>query len=577
MTKMCAGIGLLAVAGAVQAGELRLSLEDYRDKMRGAWIGQMVGVEWGAPTEFKWRDAIIPEDKVPAWSPDRIAGGFHNDDLYVEMTFLKSLDEHGLDVSARQAGIDFANSEYMLWCANLAGRDNLRCGFAPPDCSHPKYNRRPNDIDYQIEADYSGIVAPGLPQEAIRLGRLFGSLMNYGDGVWAGQFVGAMYAKAFFSADVNALLDAGLAAIPAASDYAQMVRNVRLWHREFPADWTKTWERIRAAYSKKFNPNLKDTNGDIDVRLNGAMIVLGLLYGEGDLDRSMVISMRGGYDSDCNPSSVGGILMCSRGARALDSKYVSKLNAKSKFSYSAYDFEGLCATCEKLARQIVVRYGGRVEKDGAGREWLVIPESRPTPEPWVPSWKAPAPVGSRYSKAEMAAQRHGVFVETLEKLKDPDPTVRVQTALDALFPGWTTSKNGPDLNPGFRDTVEVGCGGAVEKCIVTHPPAKERAVVLSCTLRVPEGRPTVHFEVANFPCGDFRLEVFVDDVRLLKTDVGNPPGYKTWRYNFRAFDVSLAPWIGRTVEVKLVNRPTGWNSEGAVWRDICVKANSASD
>lgn len=36
-------------------------------------------------------------------------------------------------------------------------------------------------------------------------------------------------------------------------------------------------------------------------------------------------------------------------------------------------------------------------------------------------------------------------------------------------------------------------------------------------------------------------------------------------------------WIGKTVEVKLVNRPTGWNCEGAVWRDICVRANGAND
>ena len=52
------------------------------------------------------------------------------DDLYVEMTFLRSMEEHGLDVSIRQAGIDFANSEYALWCANNAGRTNLRKGIA---------------------------------------------------------------------------------------------------------------------------------------------------------------------------------------------------------------------------------------------------------------------------------------------------------------------------------------------------------------------------------------------------------------------------------------------------------------
>ena len=43
----------------------RISVDEFRDKMKGAWIGQMAGVGWGAPTEFKWTDTNIPADKVP--------------------------------------------------------------------------------------------------------------------------------------------------------------------------------------------------------------------------------------------------------------------------------------------------------------------------------------------------------------------------------------------------------------------------------------------------------------------------------------------------------------------------------
>ena len=397
------------VAFAAGAAERTLTLDDYRDKMKGAWVGQMVGVSWGQPTEFKWKDEIIPETYVPEWKSDfplRMAYG--NDDLYVEMTFLKTLEEYGLDATIRQAGIDFANSEYRLWCANKAGRDNLRLGIAPPDSSHPRFNKRSNDIDYQIEADYSGIIAPGCPQEAIRLGNVFGRLMNYGDGVWAGQFVGAMYAEAFFTADVNALLDAGLAAIPAESDYAQMVRNVRQWHSEMPKDWTKCWEKVRATYSKTFNKDMLDSNGAIDVRLNGACIVIGLLYGEGDLDKSMVISMRCGWDSDCNPSNVGGILMTARGFKALDAKYVEQLDYARKFSYTAYNLPDLFAVCEKLARQVVVRHGGRVEKGADGKERFVIPVKKPVPDPFVPSWKASKPEGGRFTPEEMSRQKFAI-------------------------------------------------------------------------------------------------------------------------------------------------------------------------
>ncbi len=151
----------------VQAGYRHLSVTDYRDKMKAGWVGQIAGVSWGAPTEFKYRDTIMPEDAMPAWQPGMINDAFDQDDLYVEMTFLRTMEQHGLDCSIRQAGIDFANSGYRLWCANDAGRKNLRNGIAPPDSSHPKFNNYPNDIDYQIEADFSGLIAPGMPNVAI--------------------------------------------------------------------------------------------------------------------------------------------------------------------------------------------------------------------------------------------------------------------------------------------------------------------------------------------------------------------------------------------------------------------------
>ena len=59
------------------------------------------------------------------------------------MTFLRTLEQYGLDVSIRQAGIDFANSRYPLWCANDAGRKNLRAGIAPPDSGHPAVQQMP--------------------------------------------------------------------------------------------------------------------------------------------------------------------------------------------------------------------------------------------------------------------------------------------------------------------------------------------------------------------------------------------------------------------------------------------------
>ena len=559
------------VFAAFGAAERRITLEEYRDKMKAAWVGQMVGVAWGQPTEWRWKDSIMPEDKVPAWKSDfPVRMAYNNDDLYVEMTFLKTLDDYGIDAPMRQAGIDFANSEYRLWCANAAGRSNLRRGIAPPDSSHPRYNTCPNDIDYQIEADYAGIISPGCPQEAVRLGNVFGRLMNYGDGMWAGQFVGAMYAEAFFTSDVNAILDAGLAAIPAESDYATMVKSVRRWHRENPEDWTKCWERIRATYSKAHGADIRDSNGAIDVRLNGACIVLGLLYGEGDLDKSIVLSMRCGWDSDCNPSNVGGILFTTRGFKSLDAKYVEKLDYVQKFTFTDYNLPGLFSVCEKLARQVVVRNGGRIEKDAKGQESFVIPVRKAVPDAFAPSWRAPAPEGTRYTKEEMAKIKTPFNIPHPDDIADPDPTVRVQNSLDVMFPGWKTSRNGEGVVPPGAVTIQLW-GAQQTDGLRTQPPDGKTPVSLFRTIAIPEGEPILHFE-ASYECnGEFRLVVRVGGKDVISSRIASK-GPKDPAL-MRPFDIPLSEWAGKTVKIELVDEPTGNANCAALWRDIRIIAN----
>lgn len=369
----------------------KISVEEYRSKMKAGWLGQMAGVGMGAPTEFKFNGMIIPEDKVPTWD-EKMINQQWQDDIYVEMTFLKTLEDYGFDVSIRQAGIDFANSEYQLWHANKYGRENLRAGIAPPFSGHPKYNDHADDIDYQIEADYSGLIAPGMPQTVIDLGEKFGRLMNYGDGLYGGQFVGAMYAEAFFETDIHKIIQAGLVTIPSESQYAEAVRDVINWHKENPSDWQKTWQLIEDKYNlnpeyRKFSCSDKKADFNIDAKINGAYIVMGLLYGEGDLDKTIVVSMRCGQDSDCNPSNAVGILATSLGMENLPEQYKTGIDNSTKFSFTAYNFPSLIEVCETLAKKAVVREGGSIKINDDGVEEFVIPVKVPVVPPMVQCWE----------------------------------------------------------------------------------------------------------------------------------------------------------------------------------------------
>jgi hypothetical protein len=545
----------------------RLPVGEYLDKMKAAWIGQMAGVGWGQPTEFKSNGAIIPEDKMPPWSPGMI-NQHGNDDCYVEMTFLRSLEQYGWEVSIRQAGIDFANSGYPLWHANKEGRDNLRKGIAPPDSGHPEFNKHADDIDYQIEADYSGIIAPGLPNTAVALGEKFGRLMNYGDGVRAGEFIGAMYAEAFFETDPEKIIRAALPYIPADSQYAGMVRDVLQWVNDNPDDWQKTWQLVEEKYHKdpKYTHSLCSKPGgvgaySIDVKLNGAYVLMGLLYGKGDPDKTILISCRAGQDSDCNPSNAAGILFTTMGASKVPARFTEKLDLKAKFSYSDYTLPKVYEVSEKLAREAVVRGGGKIAKDAAGHEVFVIPVQEPKP-PKLEQVTAPGPIAnSKFTPEEMAQIK-----PPAEKPKggQGNQAVDIKAAVEKFAPGWSVAKCGPDMSPGLREEW-----GGRKNVLMTHPLSESTGCVLSKKIDVPAGKKTVlHLVVTNDPRGDFDLIVRADGKDFLKKTVKVNAGDVTDKWLTE--DLDLSPLAGKTVTVEIVNQATGWQFEAAYFAEIKI-------
>jgi len=361
MHRIIAGFLGMLIFSPVFAETRSLPVEAYLDKAKGAWAGQMIGVTQGAKYEFQSNGKPITSDLAP-WDPQRVKGAIDQDDCYVEMTFLKSLEQHGLGITPAQAGLDFGESKYELWHANKFGRNNIRAGILPPLSGHPAYNAHADDIDFQIEADLFGIISPGLPQESNKLCEVFGHIMNYGDGVYGGMFVSGMYAAAFFEdRDVRKVIDAGLACIPKESQYYQCIADVIAWHDAEPKDWLKVWTQIEA----KWQDDVDCGPGDpfnIDAKLNGAYIVMGLLYGEGDFLKTIEFSIRCGQDADCNPSNAAGVLGCMKGFKGIGDAITGGIPAMAdtNFSYTAYSFNTLIPACQRMAEKIIVQAGGTI-------------------------------------------------------------------------------------------------------------------------------------------------------------------------------------------------------------------------
>ena len=98
----------------------------------------------------------------------------------------------------------------MLWHANGQARQNLLEGIPPGLSGHPYYNPHADDIDFQIECDFIGIISPGLPKVALEIANKVGHLMNYGDGYYAGAFLTVLYTYAYFESDRVKLIQMAL-------------------------------------------------------------------------------------------------------------------------------------------------------------------------------------------------------------------------------------------------------------------------------------------------------------------------------------------------------------------------------
>lgn len=254
---------------------------------------------------------------------------------------------------------------------------------------HPKYNIHANDIDFQIESDFIGLMSPGLPQEANKYAERVGRVMNYGDGLYGGMFVSGMYSAAFFEDDPREVVEEGLKSIPAESGYAQVIADVLAWHGEHPTDWKTTWTLLE----EKWNRHDMCVEGalrpfNIDARVNGAYICLGLLYGERDFAKTLEISTRAGQDSDCNPSSAAGVLGVMLGYGGIPDEFKSGIPAieDERFSYTKYSFNDIVASTVVRAEAIVQGASGRLTETE-----IVIPVQAPVAPP-LEQWDADPPI-----------------------------------------------------------------------------------------------------------------------------------------------------------------------------------------
>lgn len=344
--------------------EVALSEAELLDKIEGGWIGEMAGVAWGAPTEFCYAARMIPVSAIPVWTPSMINDAFGQDDLYVEIPFLDTMKKEGVDCDPQPIAEAFGKTQFALWHANGMARENIRAGMQYPACGSYENNYHADDIDWQIECDFLGMLYPGMVREAAERAFELGHIMNYGDGVYGGVFITAMHSAAFTASSVMEICETGISVIPEGTQFRALLDDV-MTHYKDGDSFEQNWRMLQNKWAQgDLCPELPG-DSNIDAKLNSGYVLLGLLYGEGDMEKTIKLSIRCGQDSDCNPSSTGSILGNFIGAKKIDDKFKSELDRrKTKFSFTRYTYDGAVKLNYSLAEEQLGKSGAAKGDDG---------------------------------------------------------------------------------------------------------------------------------------------------------------------------------------------------------------------
>tara|TARA_B100000700_G_C15051126_1_gene860357 strand:- start:2661 stop:4214 length:1554 start_codon:yes stop_codon:yes gene_type:complete len=352
----------------------KITKEELKDKILGGWTGKSYGAMMGEPMEFHAQGAVyrgsldIQPEAPKTWL-------HKEDDLYTNMAFLEIMRDKGLSASQDDFSNIFRKSKFMLWHANGQARQNLLEGIKPGLSGHPKYNPHADDIDFQIECDFIGIVSPGLAETSQDIANKVGHIMNYGDGYYAGAFLTALYTYSFIDNDIVSIIQKAKLAIPENCNYSLIINDLLSWYDENPDDWELTWKKLEnkwnydlCPWTKSDPPTIQDKivgKFNIQGHFNGAYILLGLLYGKGDYLESIKICTRCGQDTDSNVANCGGIMGVITGYQDLPNDVKNELTPymDRDYYYTSLSINSASDLSYDLAIKNILNNGGKIDNE----------------------------------------------------------------------------------------------------------------------------------------------------------------------------------------------------------------------
>ncbi len=301
---------------------------DYVERVYAGVLGKIIGVYLGRPFEG-WAYERIMSELGEIWyyvhEEREVPLILTDDDVTGTFTFLRALPDYGnsRDLTPAQIGQAWLNyiieGRTILWWGGLGNSTEhtaflrLKDGIEAPRSGSMEINGKvvAEQIGAQIFIDGWAMVAPGDPELAADLARRAASVSHDGEAIYGAQVLAAMEAQAFVESDIGKLIDVGVSFIPEDSVIYRMIVDLREWRGKEP-DWRKAFALLAADYG------YDKYGGNCHIVPNHGLILLSLLYGDDDFQKTLMIVNTCGWDTDCNSGNVGCLMGIKNGLAGID-------------------------------------------------------------------------------------------------------------------------------------------------------------------------------------------------------------------------------------------------------------------
>ena len=149
--------------------------------------------------------------------------------------------------------------------------------------------------------------------------------------------------------------------MPEGTLFRALLDDVAAWHAA-GVSFEDCWRKLEDKWSAcALCPELPGKS-NIDAKFNSGYVLMGLLYGDGDFEKSVRLALICGQDSDCDPSTVGAVLGNFLGESRIPAKFKEALDKTGrKFSFTDRTYNDAVALNFKLMKEQFALVGARCE------------------------------------------------------------------------------------------------------------------------------------------------------------------------------------------------------------------------